>query len=88
VSHHLSTIDRNSSLAARQMFEDGRRTGPLRIVMYAGAAFLRNYVLRAGIRDGATGLIVSLLNSYFVAMMFVKLWEMERKPEARSQKSE
>jgi len=76
VSHHLSTIDRYSSLAARQMFEDGRRTGPLRIVMHADAAFLRNYVLRAGIRDGAAGLIVSLLNSYYVVMKFVKLWEL------------
>ena len=88
VSHHLRTIDRYSSLAARQLFEDGRRTGPLRIVLHADAAFLRNYLLRGGIRDGAPGLIVSLLNSYYVAMKFVKLWEMEKKPEARSQKPE
>jgi glycosyltransferase involved in cell wall biosynthesis len=76
VSHHLRTIDRYSGLAARQMFEDGRRTGPLRIVLHADAAFLRNYLLRGGIRDGAAGLIVSLLNSYYVAMKFVKLWEL------------
>jgi glycosyltransferase involved in cell wall biosynthesis len=88
VSHHLNTIDRYSSLAARQMFEDGRRTGPLGIVMHADAAFLRNYFLRGGIKDGATGLIVSLLNSYYVAMKFVKLWELEKKPEARGQKPE
>ena len=44
VSHHLRTIDRYSSLAAQQMFEDGRRTGPARIVLHAGAAFLRNYL--------------------------------------------
>ena len=88
VSHHLRTIDRYSGLAARQMFEDGRHTGPLRIVLHADAAFLRNYFLRGGFRDGAAGLIVSLLNSYYVAMKFVKLWEMAKKPEARSQKSE
>jgi len=76
VSHHLRTIDRYSSLAARQLFEDGRRTGPLRIVLHADAAFLRNYLLRGGFRDGAPGLIVSLLNSYYVAMKFVKLWEL------------
>lgn len=76
VSHHLRTIDRYSSLAARQLFEDGRRTGPLRIVLQADAAFLRNYLLRVGIKDGAPGLIVSLLNSYYVAMKLVKLWEL------------
>ena len=85
VSHHLRTIDRYSSLAARQLFEDGRRTGPLRIVLHADAAFLRNYLLRGGIRDGAPGLIVSLLNSYYVAMKFVKLWELAR--ESRSPRS-
>jgi glycosyltransferase involved in cell wall biosynthesis len=76
VSHHLRTIDRYSGLAARQMFEDGRRTGPLRIVLQAGAAFLRNYLLRGGFKDGGVGLIVSLLNSYYVAMKFAKLWEL------------
>ena len=82
VSHHLRTIDRYSSLAARQLFEDGRRTGPFQIVLHADAAFLRNYLLRGGIRDGAAGLVVSLLNSYYVAMKLVKLWEMEKKQGA------
>jgi hypothetical protein len=76
VSHHLRTIERYSGLAARQMFEDGRRTGPCRIVLHADAAFLRNYFLRGGVKDGTAGLIVSVLNSYYVAMKFVKLWEL------------
>jgi glycosyltransferase involved in cell wall biosynthesis len=88
VSHHLRTIDRYSTLAARQMFEDGRRTGPFRILLHADAALLRNYFLRGGITDGAVGLIVSLLNSYYVVTKFVKLWEMEKKQEARSKKQE
>jgi len=76
VSHHLRTIDRYTTLAARQMFEDGRRAGPPRIVLQAAAAFLRNYLLRGGIKDGGAGLIVSLINSYYVAMKFAKLWEL------------
>jgi glycosyltransferase involved in cell wall biosynthesis len=76
VSHHLRTIDRYSSLAARQMFEDGRRTGPLRMLLHADAAFLRNYLLRGGIRDGTAGLIVSMLNAYYVMLKLVKLWEL------------
>jgi glycosyltransferase involved in cell wall biosynthesis len=76
VAHHVQSINHYSSLAARQMFEDGRRTGALGILPYAGAAFLRNYLLRGGVTDGAVGLIVSLLNSYYVALKFVKLWEL------------
>jgi glycosyltransferase involved in cell wall biosynthesis len=88
VSHHLRTIDRYSTLAARQMFEDGRRTGPFRMVLHADAAFLRNYLLRGGFRAGTAGLVVSMLNAYYVMLKFVKLWEMEKKQEARSQKPE
>jgi glycosyltransferase involved in cell wall biosynthesis len=76
VSHHLRTIDRYSSLAARQMHEDGRRTGAVRIIAHGDAAFLRNYILRGGFRDGTAGLIVSLLNAYYVMLKFVKLWEL------------
>ena len=88
VSHHLQTIDKYTTLAARQMHEDGRRTGPLRIVAHGDAAFLRNYLLRGGFRDGAPGLIVSLLNTFYVALKFVKLWEMGEKSEDRRQQSE
>lgn len=79
VSHHLATIDRYSSLAARQMFEDGRRTGVLQLVLHPPAAFLRNYLVRGGVRDGTPGLIVSTLNSYYVFLKFVKLWELGRR---------
>ena len=87
VSHHLRTIDRYSSLAARQMFEDGRRTGPLRIVLHADAAFLRNYVLRLGFKDATAGLIVSLMNACYVAMKFVKLWELTRQQDSPRSRS-
>ena len=81
VSHHLATIDRYSSLAARQMFEDGRRAGPSSLLLHPPAAFVRNYIARGGMRDGTAGLIVSLLNSYYVLLKFVKLWELSQKLE-------
>ena len=75
VSDHLATIDRYATLAARQMREDGRHAGAARILLHPAAAFLRNYVLRGGFRDGTAGLIVSLLNAHYVGLKFVKLWE-------------
>jgi glycosyltransferase involved in cell wall biosynthesis len=80
VSHHLATIDRYTSLAARQMFEDGRRAGALELALHPPAALLRNYVLRGGFRDGTVGLIVSILNSYYVYLKFAKLWELAQRP--------
>jgi len=79
VSHHLETIDRYTTLAARQMFEDGTRASWLDLVAHPPGAFLRNYVLRRGILDGAPGLIVSGLNAYYVWLKYVKLWEAQRR---------
>lgn len=78
VSHHLGTIDRYTTLAARQMHREGRRAGWMDLTARPAAAFLRNYVLRGGVRDGQRGLIISLLNAGYVFLRFVKLWEMQR----------
>ena len=88
MSHHLRTIDRYSSLAARQMHEDGRHAGAWQMLRHADAAFLRNYVVRGGFRDGTAGLIVSMLNACYVLLKFVKLWEIEQKTGDRRQKTE
>jgi hypothetical protein len=42
-------------------------------------AFVRNYVVRAGFRQGTPGLVVSLLNSYYVLLKFAKLWELQQR---------
>ena len=52
VSHHLATIDRYTTLAADQWRAEGRRTSALAAVVHPPLAFLRNYLLRGGIRDG------------------------------------
>ena len=74
IAHHLRTIDRYTSLAAEQMRKNGRRAGVSDLALQAPAAFLRNYLLRGGVRDGAAGLLVSILNSYYVFLKFAKLW--------------
>ena len=78
LSHHLSTIDRYTTLAARQMLAQGRRATALDLAARPPLAFLRNYLLRGGFRDGVPGLIVSLVNSYYVLLKFAKLWELQR----------
>jgi len=76
LSHHLQTMDRYTTLAARQMFEDGRSAGWWDLAVHPPAAFLRNYVLRGGFRDGVPGLIISAMNARYVGLKFAKLWEL------------
>ena len=76
LAHHFQTMDRYTTLAARQMFEDGRRAGFFDLMVHPPAAFFRNYVLRGGFRDGVPGLIVSAMNARYVGLKFAKLWEL------------
>ena len=78
IAHHLATIDRYTTLAARQMHEDGQRVTAAGVAARALAAFARNYLLRGGFTQGAAGLLVSGLNGYYVFVKFAKLWERTR----------
>ena len=78
ISHHLRTIDRYSTLAAEQMRAEGRRVRAIELAAHPPLAFLRNYVARRGVRDGVPGLMVSILNSYYVFLKYAKLWERQR----------
>jgi glycosyltransferase involved in cell wall biosynthesis len=75
----IERINQYSTLAARQMYEAGRRTGPIEILVHPPAAFLRNYVLRKGFLDGSAGLTISLMNAWSVGLKFMKLWELQEK---------
>lgn len=83
ISDHLETIDRYTTLAARQMYEDGRRASAAALLLHPPAAFLRNLLLRGGFRLGTAGIIVSTLNAYYVFLKFAKLWAF-RHPRRRS----
>ena len=76
LAHHFQTMDRYTPLAAKQMFEEGRRAGWIDLVMHPPAAFFRNYLLRGGFKDGVPGLIVSAMNARYVGLKFAKLWEL------------
>ena len=75
IAHHVQTIDRYTTLVADQAAERGTRASVADLLVRPPLAFLRNYVLRLGIKDGQAGLVVSLLNSYYVFLKFAKLWE-------------
>ena len=79
LSEHLIRMDRYTTLAARQMHAQGKRASVAQIVFQPKLAFLRNYVLKGGFRDGTAGLVISLVNSYYVFLKFAKLWEIGRK---------
>lgn len=84
ISDHLETIDRYTTLAARQMRDNGRRAGLLQLAGHPPLAFLRNYFALGGIRDGIPGFIISTMNAYYVFLKFAKLRELTQNPAPKA----
>lgn len=78
VAEHLARMNHYTTLAAAQMHAQGREARAWHLLLHPPAAFLRNYVARGGYRDGAAGLIVSMLGGVYVLQKYVKLWERQR----------
>ena len=91
LSDHLARIDRYTTLLATQLLDDGRRAGLLDLVVHPPVTFLRNYLLRRGCVQGVPGLVVSLMNAYYVFLKHAKLWELRNEqrgaPDERSRSS-
>ena len=79
-AHHQKMIgERYAPLAAKQMFEAGKRTSPLAIVFRAWFAFIQTYFLKAGFLDGFPGFCIAYFAAHHTFMKYLMLYEMQQK---------
>lgn len=76
--HHRMVGERYAPLAARQMFESGRRTTPIRIATSGPAAFIRSLILKGGWRDGLAGWSIASFAGHHAFLKHLLLWEMQQ----------
>ncbi len=83
LSSAFAKMNEYTSLEAMEYHAKRKSSGGA-VVMRSLSAFLRNYVSRRGYRDGAHGLVLSLLNSATTTLLYMKIWELRRneKPKA------
>ena len=79
--HHRMIGERYAPLAARQMYERGRRTSPAQIAFAPPAAFLRSFILKGGWRDGLAGLAIARFAAHHVFLKYLMLWELQNREE-------
>jgi glycosyltransferase involved in cell wall biosynthesis len=77
--HHRMIGERYAPLAARQMFEAGRRTSPFKVATAAPSAFARSFILKGGFRDGLAGLAIARFAAHHAFLKHLMLWEMQKK---------
>lgn len=81
--HHRMIGERYAPLAARQMFEQNRRTSPFKIATAGPAAFVRGFLLKAGFRDGLAGVSIASFAAHHAFLKHLLLWEIQNKEDSR-----
>jgi hypothetical protein len=71
-----------ASANAEKSWREGRRAGPLDVMLRAPLRFVRQYVLQLGILDGAHGLVLCGLASAQVFLKYAELWDRARRARA------
>jgi glycosyltransferase involved in cell wall biosynthesis len=80
--HHRMIGERYAPLAARQMFEEGKRSSTLRVGIAGPSAFMRSFILKGGFRDGFAGLTIANFAAHHAFLKYLLLWELQRKEES------
>lgn len=74
MSEFLKEINFYSDLRAKELYEAGKKTGFLRIIIYSKGKFFLNYILRGGFLDGTAGMVHALMMSLHSFLVRGKLW--------------
>ena len=75
--HHRLIGERYAPLAARQMFEQGKRTSRFKLTMVGPTTFVRSYILKGGFRDGIVGLSLARFAAHNAFLKNLMLWELQ-----------
>ncbi len=79
--HHQIIGERYAPLAAKQMFERGRRTAPLKIMTAGLTTFFQTYILKLGFLDGLAGFSIARFAAHHAFLKHLILWEMQKKSD-------
>lgn len=79
ISDYLKRMDRYSDLSARQYLQEGKKVSWPEILFRTKYTFFKMWILQKGFLDGAKGLVLALLYSYYTFVKYAKLKEISNK---------
>ncbi len=75
LSEHLQTLDRYTSLAARELEVQGKAVTMRRLTVDPAWTFFRTYVLQRGFLDGRQGLAIAWMAALYTFLKYAKACE-------------
>ncbi len=76
-------INEYSTLEAEELYKK-KKASPKNIFINPMAAFLSHFIVRKGYRDGVYGLMVSLIHAATKMMMYMKIWDLQRREKEKN----
>ncbi len=73
LTRHIDSVNRYTTLAAREMAANGRRVGLARLLAAPPWEFVRSYFLRRGFLDGRNGFLIAAMAAFYVFAKYAKL---------------
>jgi glycosyltransferase involved in cell wall biosynthesis len=77
MEQYLRKLDRYTTQWAEQRFARGCRVSYLELLLRSPLRFFHSYVIRLGFLDGAPGLVLCLLSSFYSFTKVAKLWALQ-----------
>ena len=74
INEFLKEINFYSDLRARELFDQGKKSGFLSIILYTKGKFIKNYFIKRGFLDGTAGFVHAILMSFHSFLVRGKLW--------------
>ncbi len=75
ISDFHKKLEVYATLSAKEMEKKGVRPSILSLVLHPFFTFLKMFLIRRGFLDGAYGLILAVLYSYYAFLKYAKSWE-------------
>lgn len=79
IETYFRKFNKYTSLAAQQMYKNGRKFHLLPTLLTLPFEFLKRYVLKLGFLDGIHGFIWASFSTFYVFVKYMKLWSLQNK---------
>ena len=78
IEDYFAKFNKYTSLAAKQLHQNGRHFNLLRVLFTLPFEFGKRYILKLGFLDGVRGLFWASFSTYYVYVKYAKLWQLEQ----------